>query len=117
LPEERARPQLASLACRVEGGLDRRRIRDLDRLVAPALKRDGVQVFVDLTGVTSMDSTGLAWLLRIQETLELRGGSLQVVAAGQEVLPKLLSLSGLDDQVVVFAPRLNAEQEITARAL
>ena len=117
VPNGRMEPQLASLSCRVEGGLDRRRIDELDRLVAPAVRRDGVRVFLDITDVTFMDSSGLGWLLRIQEALELRGGSLLVVAAGQEVLPKLLSLTGLDDQVAVFAPSFNAEQGIAARAL
>ena len=106
-PRWSSQPQLASLSCHVEGRLDGGRIGELDRLVTPAVRRDGVRVFLDITDVTSMDSSGLGWLLRIQEALELRGGSLLVVAGGQEVLPKLLSLTGLQDQVDLFAPSLS----------
>lgn len=113
----RTPPHLASLAFRVEGGLDISRIEELDSLVAPALRRDGVQVFVDIEAVTFMDSSGLGWLLRTQNELTLRNGSLRVVGGSGGVLSRLLALTGLEDQIDIYPVVPNdAEQSRAAQA-
>ena len=106
-----------SLAIAVEGELDIARIEELDRLVAPALAGEGVDVIIDIGKVTFLDSTGLGWLLRTQDNLKRCKGSLRVVSAGQAVLPRLLSLTGLQDQINLYANLADAERDIHPRAM
>lgn len=109
-------PHLSSLSLRIKGGMDVSRIQELELSVAPAFKRDGVQVLLDITGVTSMDATGLDWLLRTQDELERRNGALKVVAVGGGALSRLFSLTGLDEYLHVFARVFDTEQDLAAGA-
>ena len=110
-------PSLASLSFRIEGHLDISRIEELDRAVAPALSADGVRFFLDITDVTFMDSIALGWLLRTQEQLQRRNGCLRIVAAGNSGLPRLLALTGLEDQIEIFATISEAEQGFDQHAV
>ena len=107
---------LSSLSLRIKGIVDFSRVEEFDLLLAPALKRDGVQVVLDITGVTDMDPSGLGWLLRTQDALAVRNGSLRVIAGGGGALSKLFSLTGLEEYVHVFAKVFDTERGLAAGA-
>ena len=91
-------PPLPTLTVRFEGELDLSRLDELDEALTPASKLFGVELNVDLTGVTFMDSTVIGWLTRAQAELRRCNGRMRVVAARDSTLVKLLSLTGLHDQ-------------------
>ena len=87
------------LTFRFEGELDLSRIDELDRTLSPASSLDGVEIIVDLTCVTFVDSTIIRWLLSTQENLRHRNGRLRVVATQVGGLVKILDLTGLQGQI------------------
>jgi anti-anti-sigma factor len=84
---------LSSLSFHIKGAMDFSRVEEFDLMLAPAFKRHGVQVVLDITGVTGMDPSGLGWLLQTQDELALRNGSLRVVAGGGGALSKTNEVS------------------------
>ena len=92
---------LPKLTVRFEGELDLSRIDELDGALTPASKLSGVELNVDLTAVTFMDSTVIGWLNRAQAEVRRCNGRMRVVAARDSTLVKLLSLTGLHDEFEV----------------
>jgi len=76
---------------------------ELDVYTAPALEEalgdlvdaGSVEVVVDLTGVTFMDSTGLGLLIKALKWTREHGGSLRIVANSEKVL-RVFRVTGLD---------------------
>ena len=95
------RHQLPRVTVRLDGELDMSRIGELDRAVTPASSLYGVELIVDVTGVTLMDSTVVSWLLRTQEKVRHRKGRLRVVAAPDGGLLRILALTDLQVQIKV----------------
>ena len=91
-----------------DGDLDLSRIDELDRALGPASSLYGVELTVDVTGVTFIDATVLGWLLCIQEKLGHRKGRLRVVATPDGGLIRILALTGLQDQIKVDLLRASA---------
>ena len=89
------------LTFRFEGELDLSRIDELDRTLSPASSLNGVEIIVDLTCVTFVDSTIIGWLLSTQENVRRRNGRLRLVATPAEGLVKILALTGLQGQIKV----------------
>ena len=67
-----------------------------------------VAVVVDLTGVTFIDSTGLAALVKAELALADRDGRL-AIACPEGPARLLLDVTGLAEQLGVFATRAEAE--------
>ena len=70
-------------------------------------------VAVDLTGVTFMDSTGLAALVKLEHALAARAGRL-AVACPEGPARLLLDVTGLAEQLAVYATRAEAEAAASA---
>ena len=66
----------------------------MDAAVQAQIDR-GLRVDLDLSGVTFIDSTGLATLLRLHRAAESAGSRVQLVQTSSPV-HKLLTLTGLD---------------------
>lgn len=85
-----------SLYAAAEGELDHHRareiLRELDRQIDQALPR---QLTLDLGGVSFMDSSGLAVLLRARRRMEELGGTLRVTRVPQQAA-RVLRAAGLD---------------------
>lgn len=62
--------------------------------------RDRPHIIVDLTGLTSLDSTALEELARAAERARSLGGALVVVARSQRLV-RLLSIAGLTAHVTI----------------
>jgi anti-anti-sigma factor len=84
------------LTIRFEGELDLSRIDELDRTLTPASSIYGMELIVDISGVTVLDSTVIDSLLCIREKLRQRRGSLRIVPADRELslLPAHTGLEG-----------------------
>jgi len=65
-------------------------------------------IVVDLAGVTFMDSTGLGELVKLEHALTARAGRLAIVCP-EGPARLLLDVTGLTDQMAVFATRAEAE--------
>ena len=89
------------LIIRFEGELDLSRVDELDGALTPAASLDGLDLTVDLTAVTFVDSTAVMWLLRTQEDLGHRNGRLGVVATPEAGIVRLLALTGVQDLIKV----------------
>lgn len=77
----------------------------LDSAVSSATEADApAAVLVDLSGVRFMDSTGLGELMGAHKALQRADGQLHL-AAPQERVQRLLSLTGLDDVLAIHADR------------
>jgi anti-sigma B factor antagonist len=86
----------------LSGELDISRTEEMDEMAASAMSHQGINVFVDLSAVTFMDSSALRWLLRLQDHIEEAYGRLRVIAPSRGSLVRLLSLTGLEDRFAVF---------------
>ena len=93
------------------GELDMSRTAELDEMVAAAMEGDRVDVIVDLSEVTFMDSSALRWLLRVQERIDQVSGRLRLVAVDGGSPLRILSLSGLGDRFAVFATTVEAQHD------
>ena len=89
------------LTVRFEDELDLARVDELNRATASALAVNAVELTVDLTQVTFMDSTVINWLIQTKDQLERRLGRLRVVAAPEGQLVRLLTLTGLEEEINV----------------
>ena len=65
-------------------------------------------VVVDLSGVTFMDSTGLATLMNLKRDLDARGGRL-VIACPEGPARLLFDVAGVADQLALHWNREDAE--------
>ena len=65
-------------------------------------------IVVDLAGVTFIDSTGLAELVKLEHALAARAGRL-AIACPEGAARLLLDVTGLAEQLAVFATRAEAE--------
>ena len=65
-------------------------------------------VVIDLAGVTFIDSTGLAALVKLEHALAARAGRL-AIACPEGPARLLLDVTGLAEQLAVFATRAEAE--------
>jgi len=70
-------------------------------------------VVIDLAGVTFMDSTGIAELVKLEHGLAARSGRM-AIACPEGPARLLLDVTGLAEQLAVFATRAEAEASITA---
>jgi len=70
-------------------------------------------VVVDLADVAFMDSTGLAALVKLEHALADRDGRL-LIACPEGPARLLLDVTGLAEQLAVFATRAEAEAAATA---
>ena len=91
------------------GELDMSRTEELDEMVAAAMEGDRIDVIVDLSEVTFMDSSVLRWLLRVQERTDRVSGRLRLVAVDGGNPLRILSLSGLDGRFAVFPTTVEAQ--------
>jgi len=65
-------------------------------------------VVIDLAGVTFMDSTGIAELVKLEHGLAARSGRM-AIACPEGPARLLLDVTGLTEQLAVFATRAEAE--------
>ena len=79
----------------------------IDALAAEPAATAGALV-VDLAGVTFMDSTGLGELVKLEHALADRDGRL-LIACPEGPARLLLDVTGLTEQLAVFATRAEAE--------
>ena len=84
-----------------EGELDLARVDELNRATDSMLIARVVELIVDLTRVTFMDSTVIGWLMRTKEEIEGRSGRMRIVAVPEGGLVRLLAVTGLEDQINV----------------
>ena len=70
-------------------------------------------VVIDLAGVTFMDSTGIAELVKLEHGLAARAGRM-ANACPEGPARLLLDVTGLAEQLAVFATRAEAEAAATA---
>jgi anti-sigma B factor antagonist len=91
------------------GELDMSRTEELDEMVAAAMEGDRIDVIVDLSEVTFMDSSVLRWLLKVQDLTDRVSGRLRLVALDGGSPIRILSLSGLDGRFAVFRTTVEAQ--------
>lgn len=83
------------LRLRLQGEIDHHRARELMMKLESQLELDGAeQLELDFGGVTFMDSSGIALVMRLYRTLSLTGGKLRVVNVPQQP-GKVLRAAGL----------------------
>jgi len=82
--------------------------------VRDALRRGSRHVCIDLTGVSFMDSTGLAALLHCERSVGRANGRMVVVHGGGEVL-RLLELSRLERAFALHTSRDEALAQLASR--
>ena len=81
---------------RLTGEIDHHRAGELMRQLEAQLDLESPrQVELDMSGVTFMDSSGIALLLRLYRSLSLTGGRLQVVQVPKQP-GKVLKAAGLE---------------------
>jgi anti-sigma B factor antagonist len=88
------------------GELDMHTVPRLRMRLAAALAQGDASVLVDLTGITFMDSTGLAALVSGMRRARRSGGSLVLITPGGPVL-RMLRITNLDSMFDVH-PTLDA---------
>ena len=97
----------------IEGELDLATVPRVNTALAAEPVASAGAVVIDLTGVAFMDSTGLAALVTLDLELAARGGRL-ALACPEGPARLLLDVTGLAEQLAVFATR--AQAEAAARA-
>jgi anti-sigma B factor antagonist len=75
--------------------------------VVDAIPGSGAPLVIDLTGVTFMDSTGLAVLLRIDRAARNAGRPL-AIACPEGPARLVLAVSGVEDELPLYATRAEA---------
>jgi anti-sigma B factor antagonist len=99
--EVQVAPGLGHVVVSVTGDIDmttEQAFRDV--LMGEATKPARRRVVVDLAGVGFMASAGLHALLTVNERVKAAGGSL-IVARAQPVVARVLSLTGVDEEIPV----------------
>lgn len=91
----------------LKGELDLARRDELEQIGAIAC--DGDLAIVDMTEVTFLDSTTLNWLVGLKLALEEKSGRLRVIAP-DGIVPRLVSIAGLEDLIEIFPTPLEAQR-------
>ena len=90
-----ARVEGDSTVIAVSGELDVFTAPKLDASIAEAIEGGSVNLIVDLTDVTFLDSTGLGSMVKGLKRARGQGGSLKVVASAERIV-KVFRITGLD---------------------
>jgi anti-anti-sigma factor len=88
----------------VRGELDLTTISALRRRVDAVLLTGHFRVMIDLTGVTHMDSSGLAELITCHQAAQALGGGVALVV-GQEPIRRTLEIRGVSQLFTITATR------------
>jgi anti-sigma B factor antagonist len=91
----------------VIGELDLHTAPDLDAALTSAAEQDAADVVVDLSRVDFMDSTGLSVIVSAVASARDRGATISVVTASEKIT-KVFTLTGVDQQVAMYATREEA---------
>ncbi len=86
----------------VSGEIDLSVIAQLEGELAPALAAAPDPLVVDLRDVTFVDSSGLRFLLKLNESAKTDGRRFALVAAGDPVV-RVLQLAGVEDRLEIVA--------------
>lgn len=86
----------------LEGEIDLHRSPRLERSLASMIKKKPDQIVVDLAGVTFIDSSGVAVLIRALQNIQEYGGKLTLSGVNDKVRP-IFEIARLD-QVFVIDP-------------
>ena len=92
----------------IEGELDLATVPRVRAALAAEPVASAGAVVIDLTGVTFMDSTGLATLAGFERELAAHGGRL-ALACPEGPARLLLDVTGLAEQLALYATRAEAE--------
>jgi anti-anti-sigma factor len=84
-----------SAVVRVRGEIDLSNALDVQESIGRAAPVDAVEVVVDLSGTTYLDSTGIAMLFRLRERLEHGRQELQLVVPVDSPIRRVLELTQL----------------------
>ena len=86
----------------LEGEIDLHRSPRVERSLASIIKKKPEQVVVDLSGVTFIDSSGVAVLIRALQSIQGYGGKLTLSGVNDKVRP-IFEIARLD-QIFVIDP-------------
>ena len=84
--------------------------RQLRDVLTSEVSRGAQRMILDLSGLNFMDSTGMQVLLSVRTVLNVRGGSLSLVAP-QPVVARILELTGADQYIPVYSNLEDAQTE------
>lgn len=103
---------------KVGGEIDLSNIDDLRTAIDNALSRSPMGFIVDLTGISYIDSAGVAVIIGAYRRVSKAGGILAVVKPLHEGVRRVLDLIGLHmlPNIVVTDDRSEAEEALTTRA-
>jgi anti-sigma B factor antagonist len=87
-----------ALTVELEGELDLETARELDRQLAAIDATRLERLVIDMRGVTFMDSTGLASIVRAYQTAE-KSGYAVVLRRGSNQVQRLFALTGVDERL------------------
>jgi len=87
----------------LEGEIDLHISPRVERSLASMIKKRPAQVVVDLSGVTFIDSSGLAVLIRAMQDVQMYGGKLSLCGINAD-LRSIFEMARLD-QVFLIDPR------------
>ena len=82
--------------------------RQLRDVLTSELSRGAQRMILDLSGLSFMDSTGMQVLLSVRTVLNVRGGTLSLVAP-QPVVTRILELTGADQYIPVYGSLEDAQ--------
>ena len=82
--------------------------RQLRDVLTSEVSRGARRMILDLAGLSFMDSTGMQVLLGVRTVLNVRSGSLSVVAP-QPVVARILELTGADQYIPVYGSLEDAQ--------
>ena len=75
--------------------------RQLRDVLTSEVSRGARRMILDLSGLSFMDSTGMQVLLGVRTVLNVRGGTMAIVAP-QPVVARILELTGADQHIPVY---------------
>lgn len=108
VPERRApvhvrrEPGATSVTVALEGELDSGTVAEVERQLRQ-VAAGGSLLVLDLSGLTFMDSSGIALVLRLQTLTRLAGWELTVIQGPPQV-QRLLELTGVAERLRLVAP-------------
>ena len=82
--------------------------RQLRDVLTSEVSRGARRMILDLSGLSFMDSTGMQVLLSVRTVLNVRNGTLSVVAP-QPVVARILELTGADQYIPVYGSLEDAQ--------
>ena len=86
----------------VRGTVDALTAPQLEAILQKLVEQDRLEIVVDLSGVSFLDSTGLGAMVKALKWVKEKGGSLVVVAADERIV-KVFKITGLDDVMSLTA--------------